>query len=84
MQQTVDLLIKQSVEFAFKNPESSMPFVKKHAQEMSEEVMKKHIALYVNEFSIDLGEIGKKAIQLLFNKAHETGLIQKMPDNFFI
>jgi 1,4-dihydroxy-6-naphthoate synthase len=84
LQQTVDLLIKQSVEFAFKNPESSMLFVKKHAQEMSEEVMKKHIALYVNEFSIDLGEIGKKAIQLLFNKAHETGLIQKMPSHIFI
>jgi len=84
LQQTVDLLIRQSVEFAFKNPESSMPFVKKHAQEMSEEVMKKHIALYVNEFSIDLGEIGKKAIQLLFNKAHETGLIQKMPSHIFI
>jgi 1,4-dihydroxy-6-naphthoate synthase len=84
LQQTVDKLIKQSVEFAFKNPESSLPFVKEHAQEMSEEVMKKHIELYVNEFSIDLGETGKKAIQLLFNKAHETGLIQKIPTQLFI
>jgi 1,4-dihydroxy-6-naphthoate synthase len=51
LQKTIDALIKQSVEFAFANPESCMPFVKQHAQEMSEEVMKKHIALYVNQFS---------------------------------
>ena len=61
-----------------------MPFVKKHAQEMSEEVMKKHISLYVNEFSISLGDLGKNAIQLMVHKAHEIGLIKEVPDNFFI
>ena len=76
-QQKVSRLIKKSVEFAFKNPESSMPYVKKHAQEMSEEVMKKHIALYVNEFSLDLGETGTNAVNLLFNKAIELGVIKK-------
>ncbi len=71
----IDALIKKSVQYAFANPESSMPYVKQHAQEMSEEVMKKHIALYVNEFSIDLGEVGTKAVNLLFDKAREVGLI---------
>ena len=84
LQQTIDNLIKQSVEFAFANPESSMPFVKENAQEMSEEVMKKHIALYVNDFSLNLGELGKNAIQLLFNKAKEVGLIEIIPDSFFV
>jgi 1,4-dihydroxy-6-naphthoate synthase len=74
LQQKVNRLIKKSVEFAFANPESSMNYVKKHAQEMSEEVMKKHIALYVNDFSIDLGETGINAVQLLFNKAKELKL----------
>ena len=84
LQRTIDQLIKNSVEYAFQNPESCMPFVKNHAQEMSEEVMKKHIALYVNQFSVDLGETGKNAIQLLFDKAKETGLITKISPQFIL
>ncbi|MBA2614080.1 MAG: 1,4-dihydroxy-6-naphthoate synthase [Bacteroidetes bacterium] len=74
LQQKVNRLIKKSVEFAFADPESCMDYVKAHAQEMSEEVMKKHIALYVNDFSIDLGETGINAVKLLFNKAKELNL----------
>lgn len=74
LQQKVNRLIRKSVEFAFKNPESSMPYVKAHAQEMSESVMKQHIALYVNDFSIDLGETGINAINLMFAKAKELNL----------
>lgn len=74
LQQKVNRVIRRSVEFAFANPEVSMPYVREHAQAMDEEVMKKHIALYVNQFSIDLGERGKKAIELLFQKARETNL----------
>lgn len=84
LQQTVDLLIKQSVEFAFAHPESSMDYVKQHAQEMSLEVMKKHIDLYVNQFSVDLGEVGKNAVQLLFDKAFEVGLISSIPTDFLV
>lgn len=74
LQQKVNRLIKKSVEFAFANPSSSREYVKANAQEMSEEVMKKHIDLYVNDFSIDLGEIGINAIKLMFNKAEELRL----------
>jgi 1,4-dihydroxy-6-naphthoate synthase len=84
LQRTIDALIKQSVEFAFANPESCMAFVKEHAQEMSEEVMKKHIALYVNQFSIDLGIVGKKAVQLLIDKAIETKLIKEVASQIFV
>lgn len=84
LQKTIDTLIKQSVEFAFTNPESCMSFVKEHAQEMSEEVMKKHIALYVNDFSVDLGSIGKNAIQLLFDKAKENKLIASVNEFIFV
>jgi 1,4-dihydroxy-6-naphthoate synthase len=76
LQQKVNRLIKKSVEFAFDNPESCMDYVRAHAQEMSEEVMKKHIALYVNDFSIDLGETGINAVKLLFNKAKELKLFK--------
>jgi len=70
----VDKLIKNSVEFAFQNPESSMQYVKQNAQEMNEEVMKKHINLYVNSFSLDLGDIGINAVELMFNKGKELKL----------
>ncbi len=84
LQKTIDNLIKQSVEFAFANPESCMGFVKQHAQEMSEEVIKKHIALYVNDFSVDLGNVGKNAIQLLIDKAIETKLIEGVAPQIFV
>jgi 1,4-dihydroxy-6-naphthoate synthase len=62
----IDKLIKESVEFAFKNSYDNLPeFVKCHSQEMSEQVMRQHIDLYVNDFSIDMGEVGKKAITQL-------------------
>lgn len=74
LQQKVNKLIKKSVEFAFQNPESSMQYVKQNAQEMNEEVMKKHINLYVNSFSLDLGDIGINAVELMFNKGKELKL----------
>lgn len=74
LQQKVNKLIKKSVEFAFQNPESPMQYVKQNAQEMNEEVMKKHINLYVNSFSLDLGDIGINAIKLMFNKGKELKL----------
>lgn len=84
LQKIIDNLIKQSVEFAFTNPESCMSFVKQHAQEMSEDVMKKHIALYVNEFSVNLGSVGKNAIQLLLDKAIEQKIIDELPSRIFV
>ncbi|MBP6531978.1 MAG: 1,4-dihydroxy-6-naphthoate synthase [Bacteroidia bacterium] len=68
----VERVLRKSVEFAFANPDSSYEFVKAHAQEMSEDVRKKHIELYVNSFSIDLGDKGKKAIHEMFNIIGET------------
>ena len=59
----VDALIKQSMEYAFENYPLITDYVKQHSQEMEEEVMKKHIDLYVNKFSINLGIEGRNAIQ---------------------
>lgn len=81
---SVDRLIKKSVLYAFEHPEISMPYVRKHAQEMSEDVMKQHINLYVNQFSVDLGETGIAAVRLLLNKAIEAGLISSFNSDFII
>jgi len=58
-------LIRKSIEFAKANPDMVMPYVRMHAQEMNEEVMLAHIDLYVNDFSVSLGEKGIKAIDAL-------------------
>ena len=64
--QLLDSLIKESVQYAFKNSYDILPeFVKCHAQEMSEQVMRQHIDLYVNDFTVDMGDTGKKAIEQL-------------------
>lgn len=63
----VDNLIKKSVAYAFKNYPAITDYVRLQAQEMNEDVMRKHIDLYVNDYTIDLGENGKKAVQQLMN-----------------
>jgi 1,4-dihydroxy-6-naphthoate synthase len=77
-------LLKQSIEYAFKNNYPTLTnYVKMHSQEMSEEVMKKHIDLYVNNYSIDLGEEGKNAIvKLLQAHPKKEGSFSK--ENIFI
>jgi 1,4-dihydroxy-6-naphthoate synthase len=80
----VDRLIRKSVEFAFANPDASRSFVKAHAQEMSEEVMKKHIELYVNRYSIDLGAEGRRAVEVLFSRARQAGVIKNSAHSIFL
>ena len=74
----VDELIRQSVRYAWQNYPELSPYVTQHAQEMDESVMRKHIDLYVNEFTEDLGAVGEKAISVLFEKAHAAGLIENL------
>ncbi len=61
--QRVNTLIRASVEYAFSNYPLITDYVKQHSQEMSEQVMRQHIDLYVNNYSIDLGPAGKAAVQ---------------------
>lgn len=75
VQHTVNRILRRSVEYAFANPKASLPYVREHAQEMSEAVMYKHIDLYVNQFSVDLGSDGRRAVELLFERAAATGVI---------
>lgn len=69
IQQKIDKLVRKSLEYAYENPASSLDFMKQYAQEMNEDIMKKHVDLYVNNFSTDLGEKGKAAIETLYKEA---------------
>ncbi|MCD6067726.1 MAG: hypothetical protein K0S33_2552 [Bacteroidetes bacterium] len=84
LKQKVDRLIRQSVEYAFANPMASRAFVKEHAQEMDEAVMQKHIDLYVNQYSVDLGDLGRNAVNLMMKKAQELKLIGGLNTALFV
>ena len=64
----LDRQMHESVAYAFSHPEASLPFVRTHAQEMEEEVMQAHIGLYVNEYSLELGEKGHAAVDRLLSQ----------------
>ncbi len=67
LQHRVDGLIRKSIEYAYSNYPQLNEYIRSHSQELSEEVMRKHIELYVNNYSIDLGSAGKAAVQQLLN-----------------
>lgn len=71
----INRVIRRSVEFAFKHPESGIDFIRSHAQAMDDKVMYQHIELYVNAYSVDLGGVGRDAIQQMFDQAADLGLI---------
>jgi len=84
IQQKVNRVLRRSIDYAFENPTAGLSFIKKYAQEMDEDVMFKHIELYVNDFTKDLGELGKKSIKMLLNKAVELKFVDAIPDDIFI
>lgn len=61
----IESLIAESIHFAYRHPDIVMPYVRQFAQAMDEEVMMNHIRLYVNDFSLDLGEKGRESIRML-------------------
>ncbi|SFG57421.1 menaquinone biosynthesis family protein [Pedobacter insulae] len=84
IQQKVDRLIRKSVEYAFANPGSGIDFIRKHAQAMSEEVMYKHIELYVNQHTVNLGKDGRAAIDKLFSMAQQQGVIPPFTQHIYV
>jgi 1,4-dihydroxy-6-naphthoate synthase len=84
MKRKIDRVLRRSVEYAFANRAASLAFVREHAQEMSEEVMYRHIDLYVNEYSVDLGTEGRRAVETLFERAIATGIIPAVKDDLFL
>lgn len=77
----VERALKAGVEYARSHPGEATRYIGEHAQEMSPEVCAAHIALYVNDFSADLGDEGLRAITCLLQRAEQAGLIppSKMP-----
>ena len=72
LKQKINRVIARSVAYALANPDSGKAYVKAHAQEMDEHVMRSHIELYVNDYSADIGTEGMESIQYLFDHHPQT------------
>ncbi len=70
----VQTAIRESLLYAWAHPREVLEYCRKYSQEMDEEVMLNHISLYVNDFSLDIGEQGLAAIQKLFSESEGRGL----------
>ena len=84
VQQKMNRIMRRSVEYAFENRTASLPFVRANAQEMSEDVMYQHIDLYVNDYSVDLGREGRRAVEVLFERARAVGVIPPVQTAVFL
>lgn len=82
--QAVDQAIRSSLDFARQNPQLPRNYIKKHSQELSDMVIDAHIELYVNDFSLNLGEQGVAAVEVLMTRAEERGLISKSAEPLFL
>lgn len=80
----INKILRESVEYAFANRSEPMNYIKKHSQEMSGDVINQHINLYVNDYSIDVGQEGEKAVAGIISRAEDAGIIPKTGQPVFI
>lgn len=71
----VGRLLRQSVEAARREPAAPRAYVRAHSQELADDVCDRHIALYVNDFTVDLGAVGRRAIEQLLARGRDAGLL---------
>lgn len=84
LKQKVNRVLARSVAFALDQPDQTMDFVRLYAQEMEEAVMMAHIGLYVNDFTRNLGDKGKAAVEHLFATANKKGIIPQYQEPIFL
>jgi len=79
----INTAIRRSLAFARANEAAVMPYVREHAVEMSDDVMRAHIELYVNDFTDDLGKVGREAVTALFARANEARVLRRQVEPCF-
>ncbi len=71
----IDSAIKRSLQFGFGAPDVCLPYIRKHSQEMEESVVQDHIGLYVNDFSLELGDEGLAAVKGFLQRGRVAGIL---------
>lgn len=82
--QKVNRILRRSLEYTYRDPSASYDFVSGNAKEMDSTVMNNHIKLFVNEYTLNLGNKGKEAINELFRIARDKGVIPSLPGKIFL
>ena len=76
---TVQQVIRESIEFAQRDRSAALPTMRTYAQEFDDDVLMKHVDLYVNDWTFELGSEGKRALDELSRRAKATGLVEQDP-----
>jgi len=79
LQNEVHRVHKESIEYGLAHKGEALEYAMAYGRGIEEEVGEKFVLMYVNEFTQDLGEKGKGALEYLFNRAHEKGIISEKP-----
>jgi len=74
---TIEVLVRKSVEYAFAHRDRTKEYIKAHAQELADPVIEQHINLYVNHYSLDLGDEGLHAVNELLKRAEQKGILRR-------
>jgi 1,4-dihydroxy-6-naphthoate synthase len=80
----INAIVRASIEYAFSNRSEPMHYIRDHSQELSEDVIEQHINLYVNDFSLDVGDEGERAAKELLTRASESGIIPRIVGPVFL
>jgi 1,4-dihydroxy-6-naphthoate synthase len=80
----VESAIRKSLLYAQQHPDEVLDYCRQHSQEMDESVMKSHIDLYVNEYSLDLGQVGMNAVRKLFAEAEGRGVFPRCDETLLV
>jgi 1,4-dihydroxy-6-naphthoate synthase len=71
----IDALLRKSIEYAYSHGNEPKSYIKSHAREIDDRVIEQHIGLYVNDYSLDIGDEGSRAVSELFRRAEERGIL---------
>jgi 1,4-dihydroxy-6-naphthoate synthase len=71
----VQTVIEDSLKTALKNPDQALPTMRRYAQEFDDDVLMQHVKLYVNDWTLDLGDIGRQALTELCHRARQSGIV---------
>lgn len=71
----VQAVLRDSLEFALANPTAALPTMRAYAQEFDDEVLMQHVDLYVNDWTLDLGDVGRQALEQLSLRARQIDLL---------
>lgn len=80
----IDSCLKESIHYAFSHKEAPMDYIREHSQELEGDIIRKHVKLYVNSFTLDLAEEGIKAVRHMLKMGYDKGLFKHYREDFYV